>query len=238
MCGRALSCSKTTPALIIPRRLFWMTRHNFWTFSQQRSIFTVSLLVSKSTRRMPHLTQNIVHITFRAYKVSLNFVSQVDPLWHRCIDRCLISGVFCAIHVSSPVTFRYRNSSPSSYNRCRNVNPVSLRYVLCSGVSYFGTHLVHNFLNNRCSVTIFCNKEREICGKWLFSSVILKRRFSITHSCTSYTTSSVMRVSSYCTPHHAHFVGCKLSAPDTHHLLAHKARPTGLAQLTMNFDRR
>jgi hypothetical protein len=45
---------------------------------------------------------------------------------------------------------------------------------LCSGISCFGTHRAHNFLNNRCSVPISCNKEREICGKWLLSSVIVK----------------------------------------------------------------
>jgi hypothetical protein len=44
---------------------------------------------------------------------------------------------------------------------------------LFSGVSCFGTHRAHNFLN-RCSVPISCNKEREICGKWLLSSVIVK----------------------------------------------------------------
>jgi hypothetical protein len=45
---------------------------------------------------------------------------------------------------------------------------------LRSGVSCFGTHRAHNFLNNRRSVPISCNKEWEICGKWLLSSVIVK----------------------------------------------------------------
>ena len=45
------------------------------------------------------------------------------------------------------------------------VNAASMRFALCSGVSYFGTHLAHNFLNNRCSMTIVCNKEWEIYGK-------------------------------------------------------------------------
>ena len=46
------------------------------------------------------------------------------------------------------------------------VNADSMHFALCSGVSCFGTHLAHNFLNNRCSGTILHNKEREICGKW------------------------------------------------------------------------
>ena len=44
---------------------------------------------------------------------------------------------------------------------------------LCSGVSCFGTHLAHNFLNNRCSVRILCNKERQICGKLLLAQLIM-----------------------------------------------------------------
>jgi hypothetical protein len=45
---------------------------------------------------------------------------------------------------------------------------------LCSDVSCFATHRAHNFLNNKCSVPISCNKEQEICGKWLLGSVIVK----------------------------------------------------------------
>jgi hypothetical protein len=42
----------------------------------------------------------------------------------------------------------------------------TMRFVLSSGVSCFGTHLAHNFLNNRCSVTISCNKEREMTAEF------------------------------------------------------------------------
>ena len=48
------------------------------------------------------LSQKIVHITFRADEICLNFVFQGDPLWHQCINSCLVSGVMCATHVSSP----------------------------------------------------------------------------------------------------------------------------------------
>jgi hypothetical protein len=74
---------------------------------------------------------------------------------------------------------RHRN-----WDICHTVGPISVYCVvevcrlglepLCSGVSFFGTHRAHNFLNNRCSVPISCNKEREIYGKWLLSSVIVK----------------------------------------------------------------
>jgi hypothetical protein len=55
---------------------------------------------------------------------------------------------------------------------CHTVVPTSVYCVvevcrlglepLCSGVSCSGTHRAHNFLNNRCSVPISCNKEREM----------------------------------------------------------------------------
>jgi hypothetical protein len=86
---------------------------------------------------------------------------------------------------------RYSKCSPlfqyirhRNWDICHTVGPTSVYSVvevcrlglepLCSGVSCSGTHRVHNFLNNRCSVPISCNKEREICRKWLLSSLIVK----------------------------------------------------------------
>ena len=69
---------------------------------------------------------------------------------------------------------------------------VPLRITLCAGVSGFGTHQMHNFLNNMCSVTILCNKQRKICRKWLLSFVTVKRWFFLMRSCTSSTRSSTM----------------------------------------------
>ena len=37
----------------------------------------------------------------------------------------------------------------------------------------FSTHLTHNFLNKRCSVTILYNKEGEICEKWLLAQLMM-----------------------------------------------------------------
>ena len=74
----------------------------------------------------------------------------------------MVSGVMCATHVSSPVMIWSRNSLPSSWYCYRNVNADSMRFSLRSGVICFVTYLAYNFLNNRCSVTILCNKEQEM----------------------------------------------------------------------------
>ena len=50
---------------------------------------------------------------------------------------------------------------------------LTLSTLLCSGVSCFGTHLAHNFLNNRCSMTILFNKERENCRKRLLAWLMM-----------------------------------------------------------------
>jgi hypothetical protein len=59
---------------------------------------------------------------------------------------------------------------------CHTVGPTSVYCVievcrlglepLCAAVSCFGTHRAHNFLNNRCSVPISCNKEREMTAEF------------------------------------------------------------------------
>ena len=87
-------------------------------------------------------------------------------------DCCLVSWVMYATYVSSPMMIRSRNLSPSSWYLYRNISADFMRFALCSGASCFGNHLALNFLNYRYSVTIFCNKKRKICGKWLLSSLI------------------------------------------------------------------
>ena len=138
--------------------------------------------------------------------------------------------------VSSPVINRTRNFSSSSWYRCRNVNADSMRFALCSGVSCLSGA---QFPKQQVLRDNFCNKKREICGKWLASSIIVKRRFSIIRSRTSSTRSPVMMdglpLCSSCTCCRP-AVNC-LHPPATHHLLAHDVRPLDLAHLT-NFDRR
>ena len=155
--------------------------------SQFLQCFAVTLSIHRLTsgqevdKENAPSSQNTVHIIFCAEKVCLNFVLQSDPLWCQCIDCCLVSSVMCVTHISSSVMIWSRNSSPSSWYCCRNVSADSMHFALCSGISCFGTYLVHNFLNNRCSVTILCKKMQEICGKWLLISITVK----LMHSCTS-----------------------------------------------------
>ena len=56
-----------------------------------------------------------------------------------------------------------------------------MRFALCSRVSCSGTHLAHNFLNNRYSMTILCRKEREIWGKLLLAQLTMNvdRRYAL-----------------------------------------------------------
>jgi hypothetical protein len=94
----------------------------------------------------------------------------------------LHGNIYCNRYCKCSAFFqhiRHRN-----WNICHTVGPTSVYCVvevwrlglepLCSGVSCFGTHRAHNVLNNMCSVPISCNKEREICGKWVLNSVIVK----------------------------------------------------------------
>ena len=65
-----------------------------------------------------------------------------------------------------------------NFLRCKKrsttiVNVDSLRFALCSGVSCFDTHLAYNFLNNRSSMKILCNKKGEIFVKWLLAQLTI-----------------------------------------------------------------
>ena len=91
------------------------------------------------------------------------------------------------------MTILSRYSLLSLWCRCRNVSAAPKRWILCASVRFFGTHLVHNFLNSRCLMTISCNMYHNTCRKWLLSSVIVKRRFSIMLCYTNSTSSSLMR---------------------------------------------
>ena len=96
------------------------------------------------------LSQNTLRITLRADIVTLNFVLHGGPLWRQNIDCCLVSGVMCETRVSSPIMIQSRNSSPSLWYRCRNVNADSTCFDLCSGVSCS----VHSKLYHRPHFTV------------------------------------------------------------------------------------
>ena len=126
------------------------------------------------------------------------------------------------------------SNSPSSYYRCRNVNVDCMHFAMCSGVSCFGTHLEHIFLNNTCSVTILCNKEREMTAEVhnceatiLHNSFPHKLHEVFRNDGWSPTGLLIMHMLSIC---------CKLSAPPMRHLHAHYIRPIDLAQLMLYID--
>jgi len=114
VCGRVLSWIITTPWLSMPRRLFWIARHNFCSVSQQTPVLIVEPWGRKSTSRMPFLSQNIVHMTFRVEVVCLNFVFVGDDACLHSINCCFNSGLSCDTHVSSPATTLLKKFSPSS----------------------------------------------------------------------------------------------------------------------------
>ena len=185
MCGQVLLCSKINTGT---KYLMPLVLNGPLQFLQ---CFVVMLSIHHLTscqevdEENAHLSQNTVNVTFRTDKICLNFILQRDPLWRQCIDCCLVFGVMCAAHILSPVMIQSWNLL-SSWYCCRSVNADSMHFALHSGISCFGT------LNNRCSVTILCDKEHEICMKWLVSSIIFKWSFSIMRSCTSSTSLSVM----------------------------------------------
>ena len=74
----------------------------------------------------------------------------LEPLWHSSV-------------ILKPLKFNQTGISWGLRKDGPQLSMLTMRFALCSSVSCFGTHLVHYFLNNRCSVTILCNKEREIC---------------------------------------------------------------------------
>ena len=101
-------------------------------------------------------------------------------------------------------------------------------FALCSDVSCFGTHLAHNFLNNRCSVTILYNKEREMNAEFrnweakILHNAFLHKLHKVVHNDGLLpTVFLIMHILSIC---------CKLSEPAMHYLLAHHVRSIDLAQ--------
>ena len=111
------------------------------------------------------------------------FTSGIDTIvmpWDKLLFPCVVEvcrlgleGLHCMSLISVSLSFWKRWClSDSNFLRCKKRwttidNADSMHFALCSGFSYFGTHLAHNFLNNRCSMTILCNEERKIWGKWL-----------------------------------------------------------------------
>jgi hypothetical protein len=94
VCGLALSCSRRTPRVSIPRRLFWIAQRNLFRVSQYTAAFIVSPRGRKSTRRGPFLSQKTVAMIFLVDVDILNFFADGEWAWRHCIDCRLVSGVW------------------------------------------------------------------------------------------------------------------------------------------------
>ena len=141
-------------------KVYWIWYSKCWTIFQRIHLWNWDIchavgpiIVSLCRRSLPpgigtSLSQNTVHVTSRPDRNCLNFVLQEDPLWRQYIDCCLVSVVTSATYVSSLVMIRSRNSSPSSWYHCRNVNADSMRFALCSGVNCYAL-CIQNFIIGR-----------------------------------------------------------------------------------------
>ena len=121
----------------------------------------------------------------------------------------------------------------------KNVNADSMRFALCSGVSLlwhlpgaqFSQEQVfrENFVQQGVNMWEITAKFRYCEATILHNEFPHKLRKVVRNDGWPDTALLIMHMLSTC---------CKLSAPATHHLLAHDVRPIDLAQLRMNFDRR
>jgi hypothetical protein len=116
-----------TPQLSMPRRLFWITCHKFWSVSEQTPALIVEPWGKKSTSRMPFLSQNNVHMIFRVEVVCLNFIFVGDEVCLHSMNCCFNSAVSCDT-TSSLVTTHIKKFSLSS-QYCVRKSAVSI-YVL------------------------------------------------------------------------------------------------------------
>ena len=92
----------------------------------------------------------------------------------------LLLGFWGSVY-NPPVVIRSRNSSPSLCYCCRKCQCWfhALCFAFWCQLFWHPPGIDYNFLNNKFSVTILCNQELEISWKWLPSSVIVERRFTI-----------------------------------------------------------
>ena len=83
--------------------------------------------------------------------------------------RSLPPGIGTTMWHSSPPIWHSENGGADwtgiFWDVRKYVNADSMRFALCSGVSFFGRQLVLSFPNRRCSVIILCNKQRGILWK-------------------------------------------------------------------------
>jgi hypothetical protein len=112
-----------------------------------------------------------------------------------------------------------------------------MRFVLWSSVSIFDTHLAHNLWYCKCSVTISCSEEREMCGKCVLSSDVVNLLFSRIFSFT-WSSRSALRTRGHFDHHRGHSSSLHwTSTPPSHHSITHSVFSINLTKLPINFCR-
>lgn len=86
---RVLPWINTTSWVSKPHCLFWITRCNYFGFSQQTSLFR--------------------HIILQVENISLHFVFLGDRGYHHFTNYHFISGITCDAHVSSLMIYGWRS---------------------------------------------------------------------------------------------------------------------------------
>jgi len=142
VCGRALSCNNRTPDDNSPRRLIRIAGFSsVLSISLYPTLFTVVPLSRSCSSNIPCESQKIVSITFLAEGWLLNFFFTGDPGYFHSMDWRLLSGAKWWTHVSSPLTIRVKNASPSLAWRSSRRWQMAKRLFFCSSVSSLGSQL-------------------------------------------------------------------------------------------------
>ena len=105
---------------------------------------------------------NVFHI--RNWDISHSLGSTFIPLCRRSLPPGIGITVWQSMSFWKRWRWPHKNILRCMKRWTTIANADSMRLALCSGVSCFGTHLAHNFLNNRCSVTICTTRGGKSAG--------------------------------------------------------------------------
>ncbi len=152
--GWALSCNKITPSINRPGHFLLIASRRFFNVSQYLSALIIVLLRRYSCYMTPFASQKTVLITSFANKTVLNFFGGGSLGSFQTIDFFLVLGVKWSTHVSSPVIILLNISSLSCLYRSKKSRVVAMRFILCSGNNWWGTHRAHTLWNPKFLVTV------------------------------------------------------------------------------------
>jgi hypothetical protein len=152
-----LSWRSTTPNVSIPRLLFWIALHTFFSVLQYASDIIMVPCCKNSTVSTPFLSHKTVAIGFLADNVDSNFVSLLGGcVCIHCFDCSLVSTFTNETQVSSPITrmMWLGYSSPALCYCSKKVKAKGILCILCAHLSVFRTHLAQNLWQPNLSVII------------------------------------------------------------------------------------